>query len=257
MEILEKRELDSMILFSNYINMRTCPTSFALATGLLDYSNGGMICASYFVNDTSETNYSHIMKVSDLGIYSYASKMDKFGIGLRPSITFGSNTDMLLGTQIVNKDISVIKYGYYPKSLIERQTSKEDTGIKIKLSVADSQLSKSNYKEFTVYRNGDIYFIMYPICKTDRIENIDFIAGMLGTFKIEPVRFWVDNNTGLTISQDIIQAGVAYLLEADEYKYDDYYESDLFEATQVIDENMRILTSLIKEQSKQKKKRKK
>lgn len=263
MEILDKKQLDSMTLFNKYISKTACPTSFAIATGLIDFTNkDNMVCASYFVNDSIEIAPNLIMKVTDLGTYSYASKIDKYIVGIRPGIS-SSNLDfnLILGGMTVNKDLSVIEYGYYPKSLLKKPLFKEDTGVKIKLPIPDKALSKSEYREFIVYRNPNTndYFIEYPIYRMcTRIENEIFNYGESTTFKIEPVRFWVDNNSGLCITQDIIQGGVSYKMFNDfEYTYDDYEESDLCEALTIMEENMSILNKVVKVPEKGKKKKKK
>ncbi len=263
MEILERKQLDSMTLFIEYISKIACPTSFAIASGLISFINKEhMVCSSYFVNDTNEIEYSQIMKVTDLGIYSYASKIDKYIAGIRPALLSSElNSSLILDGMEVNRDLSVIEYGHYPKSLMRKQYIKEDTGTKIKLPISDRALSKSEYKEFVVYKNPNTgeYFIEYPIYgMCTRIENEMFNYGQTATFKIEPVRFWVDNNSGLCITQDIIQGGVSYkMFDEFEYTYDDYYDSDLCEAVSIIKEDMVILTKLISEPSKEKKKRKK
>lgn len=261
--VLEKRELEDMKLFSHYIGKIACPTQFSLATGLISFANKDhMICSSYFVNDTNEISYSQIIRVTEDGIYRYSSKADKYLIGVRPAIsTPDLDTKLILDGQIVNRDLSIMEYGYYPKCLIKKQIIKEDTGVKIKLPISDKALSKSEFREFPVYvnPNSNIYFIEYPIYSLcTRIGDEIFNCGDVATFEIEPVRFWVDNTTGLCISQDVIQGGVSYKMYSDSgYEYDDYYESDLYEAVEIMEENMIKLTRLIKQPDKEKKKEKK
>ena len=242
MEVLEKRELESMELFNTYISKLCCPTDFAEASGLISYTNDHLLCASYFVNDTSEVYYSRISKVSDTGIYGYASKSDKYSVGIRPAIDARSiKRELIIDGQIVNNDLSVMEYGYYPKSLIRKQHTKEDTGLRIKLPIAN------------------IYFIEYPIhSMCIKIRNTLFTHGDTATFMIEPVRFWIDNKTNLCITQDVILGGVSYkMYDKKDYEYDDYYDSDLCEAIGIMDETMESLTKLINEYNKGKKKRKK
>lgn len=259
--ILEKRELEEMRLFSHYISKIACPTQFSLATGLISFTNSDhMICSSYFVNDTNEIAYSQMIRVTEDGIYRYSSKADKFIAGIRPAISYSDfNKTMIIDGQIVNEDLSIMEYGYYPRSLIKRQFIKEDTGIKIKLPISDKELSKSDFKEFPVYKNPreNMYFIEYPIhSMCIRIGDTIFNYGDIATFEIEPVRYWVDNRTGLCIAQEVIQGGVSYKMYSDkEYTYDDYYESDLYEAVEIMEENMLSLTRLINEPSKEKRKK--
>lgn len=259
MDILEKRELENMNLFYEYIGLKTCPTSFAIASGVLYFRDrNNVICSSYFVNDTNESKYREITIVSDKGEYGFRSKLDKFIPGIRVGMKREElNPELVYGMMKASKDISVIEYGYFPKSRIDKVYDKTDTGFKIKLPVSKYAYSVPTYKEFPVYKSNkdNIYFVEYPVNSMTTIENKDFIPGEIGTFKIEPVRFWVDNSSGLLISQDVILGGVPYkLLDADvEYEYDDYYDSDVYNAVKVIEEDIYTLHNLVKSGEKDKK----
>lgn len=259
MEILDKKELENMDLFYNYINYRACPTSFAIASGLLSFRDeNDMICSHYFVNDTDELRYGEILTMGTYGQDRYCSKLDKYLPGIRIAMKESEvNNEMLNGSMDVDQNISVIEYGYFPKSIINKVTSKVDTGIKIKLPISQFTYTPVEYKEFNVYEDeiNNIYFVEYPVNTMTSIENKDYIPGAKEKFKIEPVRFWVDKKSKTLISQDVIMGGVPYLGVRDghEYEYDDYYDSDLYIAVNVIEENMTILNELVKSGQKSKK----
>ena len=252
MDILEKRELDNMKLFYEYLGFEACPTSFAIASGVLYFRDrNNVICSSYFVNDTNESKYREITIVSDKGEYGFRSKLDKFIPGIRIGMNMNEvSNELLYGSMKASEDISVIEYGYFPKSRINKIYDKVDTGLKIKLPTSKLAYSVPEYKEYTIFKSNkdDTYFIEYPVNSMTTIENKDFIPGEIGYFKIEPIRFWVDNTSGLLISQDIIMGGVPYKI-ADinvEYKYDDYYDSDVYKATKIIEEDINVLHNLVK-----------
>lgn len=259
MDILEKRELDNMKLFYEYLGLETCPTSFAIASGLLYFRDSNNILrSSYFVNDTNESNYREIAIVDDKGDYAFKSKLDKFIPGIRIGMKKEELDDNLLyDSMVVNKDISVIEYGCFPKGRINRVYEKADTGLKIKLPTSKYAYSVPQYVDFPVLRNlrDDTYFIEYPINSMTTIENKDFIPGEIGCFKIEPIRFWVDNTSNILLSQDVIMGGVPYKMSEINagYEYDDYYDSDVYNAVQIIEEDIKILNNLVKSSEKDKK----
>ena len=259
MNILEKRELENMKLFYEYIDKEACPTSFAIASGLLYFrDDNSIIRSAYFVNDTNEMNYSKVETIDLTGNYKYISKLDKFLPGIRIALKEENiNKNLIYDKMIVNSDIFVLEYGYFPKGRIDYAYTKVDTGVKIKLPVSKYALTKPEYEEFSIYKDEikDYYYIKYRVNSMTRIENKDFIPGEVGLFKIEPIRFWVDNNSKTLISQDIILGGVPYKLPNDDpYQYDDYYESDLYKAVNIVDEDINILDKLINKKEKVKKK---
>lgn len=250
MEILDKRELENMKLFYEYIGLETCPTSFAIGTGALSFIDQNKVLrCNYFVNDTSELKYAHILTVNCEGRYKYASKLDKFFPAIRVALYENEiNENYIYDEMPINKDISVLEYGYFPKSRINYARTKTDTNVTIKLPVSRYEYNEPEYKDFTVYKDevGDFYYVIYQVFSMVRIENKDFMPGEVGLFKIEPIRFWRDKNSKILISQDAILGGVQYKIsDGEPYQYNDYNESNLCEAVNVIENDIEILDKLM------------
>ena len=231
-KILSKREIDDMNLFYNYINLLSCPTDFAIGSGLLDFRNeDGMLCASYYVNDSHEMINSRILYVSSEGKYKYISKLDKYLCGVRLSTDYSLVKDKS-SIGYIDNNIGYLEYG---------------TGVSISLPISKNMLGKSEYSSFSVFKEKftNNYFIEYPIYGlVTRIRDKCFYDRQKAYFLIEPLRFWVDYKSDTIITQDVILGGVPYKMYMP-YEYDDYDESDLCEAVSVVEKDIDTLTKLI------------
>lgn len=249
-EILSKEQLEYMTLFDKYLSLWACPSDFAIGSGALPFANNkNALCSNYYIDDTNELYYSKIM-ISDIeGDYNYINKRDRFYSGIRlGAFIYNIDEKLIIDKMQVNEDISVIEYGYFPNKLIKEKVKKESTSITIKLPVSKGSLNPVEYKEFPVYKDKDLYYIEYPVNGLiTEISNKTYYEGMVARFSIEPVRFWVDNKSGLMISQDVVLGGVPYLFlyNIDEYTIDDYNRSDALGALQIIEEDMNILSKLL------------
>jgi len=247
--IANLREIKSMTLFKSYINLISCPTDFALITGVLSFVNdNNMLTSDYFIDETNENEYSKIMTVTDNGLLRYTHKIDKYYPGIRMSFHNACIDEKLIISKMdINEDLSVVEYGYFPKSLI-RPKRKEKTGYMLKLPRSKSAFLKPTYEDFEIYKDDDAYFIEYLYDGLfTNIDNNTIYGGNKASFKLEPIRFWLDNNSGLLISQDVILGGVPYrVLDKDEeYRYDDFMDSDLYKVLCVIEDDIKITNELL------------
>ena len=248
LRVLTKKELENMKLFYSYINYLSCPTDYAIASGALDFlNNDNMLCSCYYVNDTSEMDYSRIVYLDQEGDFKDINKLDRFLCGIRPSLEYSKvkdNCDSLS----VNRDISVMEYGYFPKTLIEKPKRYEDTGESIILPCTKNMFGNTEYKEFYVYKDkfGN-YFVEYPVYgMITRIRDKYIHDGQKECFLIEPIRYWVDLNSDTAITQDVIIGGVPYKYYCDiPYEYDDYDESDVCRTLEIVESDIKTLNKLI------------
>lgn len=211
-----------------HIALSTDITDFAIASGTFSFKDlDSLTTGMYWLDDAVlGENKAYVVGInSDI---DKVCKYEKSIAGLRIAVKYSDIQDDIICETKIDDSLSVIQYGFYPKSLVREFTYPEFVRLYDSKEINETEqtcilprltygmFSKFGVTEKKILQYNQINFIEYNmehvICA---LNGEKYFKGSPMLFKVEPINWFVDKEKDVAVTEDVIVGGIPFSSSVD------------------------------------------